>query len=92
MFSDPKKSIAYSGLTLRSQKTKAVPSWPYLGGVRFRDARPDHVQRLIATALASGYSTTVKHICNVVRAILALATKKRWFIGDNPASAVALPK
>jgi integrase len=74
-------------------KLEAVPRWPYLGGVRFRDARPDHVQRLIATALASGYSTqTVKHIRNVVRAIFALAMKKRWFSGDNPASAVTLPE
>ena len=70
----------------------AVPNWPYLDKVRLCDARPDHVQDLIAAALARGYSTqTVKHMRNVVSAIFAHAKKKQWFGGDNPALQVTLP-
>jgi integrase len=74
-------------------RLKAVPNWPYLGGVRLCDVRPDDIQRLISAALAQGYSTqTVKHIRNVVSAIFAHARKKLWFNGDNPASLVTLPE
>jgi integrase len=74
-------------------KLETLPDWPYIGHLRLRDTRPDNVQRLISAAEARGYSTqTVKHIRNVVRGIFGLATKKRWFSGDNPASAVVLPE
>jgi integrase len=71
----------------------AFPNWPYLDKVRLCDVQPIDVQRLVAAALARGYSTqTVKHIRNVVRAIFALATKKGSFTGDNPANPVTLPE
>jgi integrase len=73
-------------------KLKSVPNWPYLGNVRLADTRPDDVQRLIAAAVARGYSAqTVKHIRNVVGAILAHARKRHCFNGDNPARLVTLP-
>ena len=73
-------------------KLRAVPDWPYLSNVRLRDAAADDVQRLISAALARRYSTqTVTHIRNVVRAVFEHARKKRWFIGENPASQVVLP-
>jgi len=73
-------------------KLKTVPNWPYLGNVRLRDARPDHVQQLVSAALNHGYSTqTVKHIRNVVGAIFAHAKRENCFAGDNPASRVTLP-
>ena len=73
-------------------RLKAVPNWPYLGGVRLCDARPDDVQRLISAAEARGYSTqTIAHMRNVVKAIFELAQKKQWFAGENPAGPVKLP-
>jgi integrase len=71
----------------------AFPNWPYLDKVRLSDVQPVDVQRLVAAAFARGYSTqTVKHMRNVVRAIFALAAKKGWFTGDNPANPVTLPE
>jgi integrase len=71
----------------------AFPNWPYLDKARLCDVRPVDVQRLVAAAFARGYSTqTVKHMRNVVRAIFALAAKKGWFTGDNPANPVTLPE
>ena len=73
-------------------KLKALRDWPYLGQARLCDVRCEDVQRLIDAAMAVGYSSqTVKHIRNVVSAIFAHATKKRCFVGDNPAARVLLP-
>ena len=73
-------------------KLKVVPDWPYLGDFRLADTRAEDVQRLIAAAVARGYSAqTVKHIRNVVGAIFAHARKRRYFTGDNPAGQVTLP-
>lgn len=74
-------------------RLKAVPGWPYLDDARLCDARPGDVQKLIEAASARGYSSqTVVHIRSVVGAIFALAKKKRWFTGDNPASELRLPE
>ncbi|MDR3718200.1 MAG: hypothetical protein P4K98_05310 [Bryobacteraceae bacterium] len=74
-------------------RLKAVPGWPYLDDVRLCDARPGDVQMLLAAASARGYSSqTVVHIRSVAGAIFALARKKRWFTGDNPASELRLPE
>ena len=73
-------------------KLKAVANWPYLTNVRLHDARPDHVQSLVSTALQSGYSTqTAKHIRNVVSAVFTHAIKMRYFAGENPALPVVSP-
>ena len=73
-------------------KLKAIPDWPYLDNVRLADVRPEDVRRLIAAALARGYSTqTVAHIRWVINAIFEHARNKGWFAGENPASLVAAP-
>jgi integrase len=73
-------------------KLKALPNWPYVGGLRLCDAEPEHVQRLVAAAIARGYSSqTVVHIRNVVSAVFAHARKRRCFDGENPAALVKLP-
>jgi integrase len=87
------ESVFHAGEERLHIRLKAVPDWPYLDNVRLRDARPDHVQRLIEAALAHGYSTqTAKHIRSVVSAIFVHAMKKGCFQGENPAGPVALPK
>jgi integrase len=74
-------------------KLKASSDWPYLGGLKLCDTRPENVHRLITAALAHGYSTqTVRHIRSVVSAIFAHAAKKPWFAGGNPATPVILPE
>jgi len=81
-----------SGAKKSKTRLNAVPGWPYLGGVRVCDVRPDHVERLIAAAWERGYSSqTVMHIRNVVRAIFAYAKLKQCFVGDNPATVVSVP-
>jgi integrase len=79
----------------RKSKTRlrAVPDWPYIGGLRLCDVKRADVQCLISAAVARGYSPqTVKHIRNAVSAIFAHAKKMQWFTGDNPASGVMLPE
>lgn len=73
-------------------RLRALSDWPYLDEVRLCDVTPDHVRRLTASALARGYSPqTVKHIKNVVGAIISHAKREGIFIGDNPISKVRLP-
>ena len=74
-------------------KLRAVPSWPYVGGMRLCDTRPEDIQQLVETALTHGYSgQTIKHIRSVVSAIFNCATRKRLFAGENPAGRVVLPE
>ena len=74
-------------------RLKAVPEWPYLDGVSLCNLGADHVRRLITAANAAGYSSqTVKHIKNVLFAIIAHAQREGYFNGPNPASLVKLPK
>lgn len=85
--------IFEAGAKKANTKLSAIPDWPYLSGIRLRDARPEDVQRLISAALARGYSAqTVTHIRNVVSAIFAHARRSEWFTGDNPASLLKLPE
>jgi integrase len=70
-------------------KLKTIPDWPYMGSLRLRDARPEHIQKLVSAALVRGYSPqTVTHIRNVVSAIFSHARKEECFTGENPASTV----
>jgi integrase len=70
-------------------KLKTLSDWPYVGWLRLRDARPEHVQRLISAALERGYSTqTANHIRNVVSAIFSCARNEYCFDGENPANQV----
>lgn len=74
-------------------KLTSIPEWPYLDDTRLCDIGPDHVQRLTSVAANRGYSPqTVKHIKNVVSAILSHAKKQRILSGYNPIADVHLPK
>src|SRR4051794_40933380 len=68
------------------------PDWPYLDEVRLCDLKPEHVRRVLAAAFVRNYSwQTVKHIKNVLFAIIAHAQQEGCFQGINPVSQVKLP-
>jgi integrase len=74
------------------RRLTTITDWPYLDHVKICDLNPGHVQQLVTAALARGYSTqTVKHIRNVLGAIISHAKREGMFSGDNPASQVELP-
>jgi integrase len=74
-------------------RLRSVEDWPYIGHFPLRDVRPESIQHLTKAALSSGYSTqTVTHIRNVVSTIFSYAQMEMYFNGDNPASAIKLPK
>jgi integrase len=74
-------------------RLRSVEDWPYIGHFPLRDVRPESIQHLAKTALSSGYSTqTVMHIRNVVSTIFSYAQMEMYFNGDNPASAIKLPR
>jgi integrase len=73
-------------------KLKSAPDWPYLDEVQLCDLKPDHVRSLILSAFARGYSSqTVKHIRNVISAIMSHAQREKCFSGANPVTQVKLP-
>lgn len=73
-------------------RLQTLPDWPYLDGLHLGELTSVHVSRLVASATLRGYSPqTVKHIKNVVSAILSHAQREGLIIGQNPASAVELP-
>lgn len=73
-------------------RLKSVSGWPYLDEVRLCDISPDHVRRLISSAIARGYSSqTVKHIKSVFVTIISHAQREGCFSGRNPASQIKLP-
>ncbi len=79
--SDPRKTL------------RALHDWPYLTDVRLCDLCPDDVMRLIESAANRGYSVeTVRHIRNVLGAIIAHAIREKFFIGENPVSLVKPPR
>jgi len=81
--------LPYKGVS--RSKLKSIPEWPYLDETRLCDITPDHVRGLISLAANHGYSPqTVKHIKNVVSAIISHAKKERILSGDNPTTEVRL--
>lgn len=73
-------------------KLKVNPNWPYIDNVRLREIQPDHVRRLVSSALETGYSTqTAKHIRNVLSAVISHAVRVGYFVGDNPVISVPQP-
>ena len=73
-------------------RLKAIPGWPYVDDVEVAQLAEEHVHDLTAAAVAQGYSPqTVKHIRNVLGAIISHAQRKMLFSGENPAFAVGLP-
>jgi integrase len=73
-------------------RLKALPEWPYLDHVRLCDISSEHVQQLVTTASTHGYShQTLKHIRNVVSAIISHAKREHMFDGDSPIADVELP-
>lgn len=82
--------LPYRGVS--KSKLRSVPGWPYLDETRLCDISPDHVRQLTSLAVKHGYSRqTVKHIKNVIGAIISHAKKERILSGDNPSSQVHLP-
>ena len=76
-----------------TSRLRAVADWPYLDEVLLRDISAEHVQRIIRAANEGGYSSqTVKHIKNVLFAIMAHAQKEGCYTGPNPAGIIKLPK
>jgi integrase len=74
-------------------KLTSYADWPYLGNLRLRSVRPDHVERLLASAAEKGYSPqTVRHIRSVISAIFAYAKQELVFLGANPAAFVKVPE
>ena len=50
------------------------------------------MRSLVSSAIARGYSSqTVKHIRNVIHAIISHAQRRGCFSGNNPVSSVKLP-
>jgi len=73
-------------------RLKPLPDWPYLDNIRLCDVTADHVRQLTSSASARGYSPqTIKHIRNVLGAVISHARKEGLFYGDNPTSEVKLP-
>lgn len=73
-------------------KLRSIPEWPYLDETRLCDVTPDHVRHLTSLAVSHGYSPqTVKHIKNVISAIISHAKKEHIFSGDNPMTEIRLP-
>ncbi len=73
-------------------KLREVPGWPYLDSFRLDRVTHETIQRLVSTAIRSGYSAqTVAHIRNVACAIFGYAIKVGVLNGTNPAKNVALP-
>lgn len=73
-------------------RLKAIPDWPYLGGFKLAEIRPENVEKLVQAGLSQGYSIqTVTHIRNVVSAIFTHARKSGYFFGENPAAQVTTP-
>jgi integrase len=69
-----------------------LPEWPYLGALDLRSIKAEDVRKLTSVALEYGYSPqTVKHIRNVLGAILSHAIERREFSGPNPVHCVVLP-
>jgi integrase len=67
--------------------------WPYIGHLKLLETRPADVQRILSSALESGYSTqTVMHIRNVISAIFCYARDCQCHTGANPARMVKLPQ
>ena len=62
------------------------------GRCRICDLNSNHVRELTSSAISHGYSPqTVKHIRNVIGAIVSHARKERVFSGDNPVTHVKVP-
>ncbi len=73
-------------------RMKAIPGWPYLDEVEVSQITEEHVHALTDSALAQGYSPqTIKHIRNVLGAVISHAKRKMLYAGENPAFAVELP-
>jgi integrase len=80
----------YGGIA--KARLKAVPDWPYLDNIRLCDLNSDHVRMLTSSAFTRGYSPqTVKHIKNVISAIISHARREGLFGGASPITAVKLP-
>ena len=73
-------------------RLKSLPDWPYLNEVRLCDLKADHIRSLVSFAIACGYSSqTVKHIRNVIHAIISHAQREGCFTGNNPVSLIKPP-
>jgi integrase len=82
----------FNSVKPRVARLKSVSGWPYLDEVRLCDIKPDHVRRIVAAAFDRAYSAqTVKHIKNVIFAIVSHAQREGCFNGPNPVTQIKLP-
>ncbi len=82
----------FNSKKIANARLKSVPDWPYLDDVQLCDIEAIHVRRLVACASAHKYSSqTVKHIKNVLGAVISHAQREGCFSGPNPADQVKLP-
>lgn len=91
---DPGRVERMFSAEVESSRTKlrANPDWPYIDEVPLHEVNSESVQRLMAVATRSGYSTqTVKHIRSAFSAIMSHAIKEGCYAGVNPAMRVASP-
>jgi integrase len=72
-------------------RLKALDNWPYLDHVPLCEIRVDHVRKIVYAAANAGYSSqTVKHIKNVIGAIITHAQSENCYSRINPASQLRL--
>ena len=75
----------------QSCRLRSSPDWPYLDNILLCSLSSEHVRCLIHSASAKSYSPqTIKHIKNVVGAIMAFARNDGAISGNNPASTIKL--
>jgi integrase len=78
--------------TFTKARLRALPGWPYLDSVRLCDLNSDHVRRITYSAAVRGYSPqTVKHIRNVISAIVSHAKREGVISGKDYIATVELP-
>lgn len=76
----------------RKGRLTSTTNWPYLDNVRLCDLTAERVRQLVSYASDEGYSPqTLKHIRNVIGAIIKHAKRERVFDGENPICDVQLP-
>jgi integrase len=65
---------------------------PAIGGMKLREVRREHIQRLASQVITRGLSVgTVRHVVKVVSLIFSLAEDLEWNEG-NPAKRIRLPE
>ena len=84
--------MLHPGAAEPKSRLRAIPDWPYLDEVKLCELEEQHVRDLVSAAFGMGYSVqTVKHIRNVLGAIIGQAIREGLFVDENPVPGVELP-